>query len=273
MQAAETLFSSVRRGVRSAGQMVSGNGRTVSRTVAGHLAENVKEINKLQVSGALSGAVRTPQMAAVCPVGVSLGHPTPDTRTGFTQRSKRMTARTHIKRRTHGDRLLAADSPAELTATDYAVAPFDRACLDADQTWGVNRLPELVSPETAAKWGSALAKLNAAILAADTAETIARVNVCLRGIAAMDAEARERGHQPLAAHYWQTVIDGRRVAMVRESGDWPAVARELPGVTIYTLDEAAAALMRRADDWPAATTPPPAPRTAVEIDINDVIPF
>jgi hypothetical protein len=186
-----------------------------------------------------------------------------------------MTPRHAMKRRTHGDRLLAPDSPAELTACDYAVAPFDRACLDADQTWGVNRLPELVSPETAAKWGSALAKLNAAILAADTAETIARVNVCLRGIAAMDAEARTRGHKPLAANYWQTVIDGRRVALVRDSGDWPAVARELPGVTTYTLDEAAAALLRRAEDWPPAFAPPgPAKaRTAIEEDLDDEIPF
>lgn len=176
-----------------------------------------------------------------------------------------------MKRRTHGDRLLAADSPAELTACDYAVAPFDRACLDADQVWGVNRLPELVSPETAAKWGSALAKMNAAIIAADTADTIARVNVCLRGMAAMDAEARTRGHKPLSGNYWQTTIDGRRVALVREPGDWPIAARELPGVTVFTLDEAVAAIMR-ADHLPPATTQP-APRTAVAIDINDEIPF
>jgi hypothetical protein len=187
-----------------------------------------------------------------------------------------MTPRHAMKRRVQGDRLLAPDSPAELTACDYAVAPFDRACLDADQTWGVNRLPELVSPETAAKWGSALAKLNAAIMAADTAEAIARVNVCLRGLAAMDAEARTRGHTPLSPVYWQSEIEGRRVALVRESGDWPVVAREMPGAAIYTLDEAVAAIMRRAEDWPPAFAPPPGParaKTAIEEDLNDEIPF
>jgi hypothetical protein len=35
----------------------------------------------LQLSGQLSGVVRMSTLSAVCPVGVSIGHPTPDTRT------------------------------------------------------------------------------------------------------------------------------------------------------------------------------------------------
>ena len=184
-----------------------------------------------------------------------------------------MTYRTSIKRRRQGDRLLTPDGPPVLAACDYAVAPFDRAALDADQTWGQDRLPELVSPETAARYGAALGKLNAAIRSNDEAEVIARVNVCIRGLAAMDKEARERGHKPLSPTYWQGVINGRRVAIVREPGDWPVVARELPGASIYTLDEALRALETLIPPVDITQPVPPPRRTAVAEDINDDIPF
>ncbi len=52
--------------------------------------------------------------------------------------------------------------------------------------WGCDRLPGLVAPQTAAKFGSAKAKLDAAIelnVAADVART---ASVMLRGWAALD---------------------------------------------------------------------------------------
>jgi hypothetical protein len=182
----------------------------------------------------------------------------------------------HTKlRRSAGDRLLSPDTDPRLTATDYAVAPFDRSALDANATWGQDRLVELVSPETAAKFGSAIAKLNAAIQSGDPDETAARVSVCVRGFAAMDAEARQRGHQPLSPVYWQAVHNGRRVAFVRDASAWPVVARELPGATIYTLDDMLAALAHRADAWTRSADAQAAPplRTAVEADLDDEIPF
>jgi hypothetical protein len=188
-----------------------------------------------------------------------------------------MKPRTAVKGRRYGDRLLTPDSSPALTACDYAVAPFDRAALDADRTWGVDRLPELVAPETAAKWGIALAQLCAAIDAGKPDEVVQRVAVCLRGFAAMDTEARQRGHKPLTPSYWQADHDGRRVAIVREVGDWPLVARELPGATIYTLADAVAALHERATGWPRqdGAPPPPVarPATAIERDLDDAIRF
>jgi hypothetical protein len=183
-----------------------------------------------------------------------------------------MTPRTSIKHRREGDRLLTPDGPPVLAACDYAVAPFDRAALDADRTWGQNRLPELVSPETAARYGSAIGKLNAAIRENDEAEVIARVHVCIRGLAAMDQEARQRGHKPLRPTYWQGEVNGRRCAIVREPGDWPVVARELPGVSIYTLDEALHALEYRLPPLDNGQPAPPR-RTAIAEDLNDALPF
>jgi hypothetical protein len=74
-------FESVRWTVRRPLFEVSGNHRTDDRTAAGQLAIYANENKDLQLSGGLSGAVRTPVLAAVCPVGVSIRHPTPDTRT------------------------------------------------------------------------------------------------------------------------------------------------------------------------------------------------
>jgi hypothetical protein len=183
-------------------------------------------------------------------------------------------SRTSTRRRHHGDRLLTPDSPPGVTACDYACAPFDRAVIQADRTWGVDRLPELVSPETAAKWGSALAKLNAAITAEDADEAVARVNVCLRGIAAMDREARERGHRPISPTYWQAEFNGQTVAVIREPGDWRVVEAELRGVRVVTLAECLSALLGHEIEQPQPINlPKPEPRTKLERELEDCIPF
>ena len=133
-------------------------------------------------------------------------------------------------------------SAADLTIGN-AIAPFDRAMLDSERRWGVDRLQELVSPETAAKWGSAMGKLNTAIEAQDVDLLVQRVGVCIRGLAAMDAEAIARGHRPVPAEVWvfDEVIDGKRVRLgiTREPGDWPTLQDSHPGLPIYSLREVA----------------------------------
>ena len=60
------------------------------------------------------------------------------------------------------DRLTSpsAASPNEV-ACDLALGSLDRMAREMDRKWGVDRLPDLVSPEMAAKYGSAMGKLNA----------------------------------------------------------------------------------------------------------------
>ena len=60
------------------------------------------------------------------------------------------------------DRLISpsAASPNEV-ACDLALGSLDRVAREMDRKWGVDRLPDLVSPEMAAKYGSAMGKLNA----------------------------------------------------------------------------------------------------------------
>lgn len=145
------------------------------------------------------------------------------------------------------DRLITPGASSGEIAADFAAAPFDRAMREAEKTWGIDRLPSLVSPELAAKFGKAMAVLNDALDKGDPDTAAAAAQNCVKGIAAMDAAARAAGHQPLKADFWEYEQDGFHFALIRDVAEWPAVAAERPGATIYTLREVANALAASRD--------------------------
>ena len=163
---------------------------------------------------------------------------------------------------------------------DMACAPFDRAARIMDAAWGKDRLPELVSTATAEKYGSAMAKLNAAIAGTDPGETAARAAVCMRGMDAMNAEAIAAGHKPTPPEAWLIEVDGKPCAVIRETEDWTALAESLPGVRLYSLREVALALeaygqtvTATKDAFPGATVTAIRKPSPLELDLNDTIPF
>ena len=140
------------------------------------------------------------------------------------------------------DRILHKGATANAIKADLSLAPFDAACREADKRWGVDRLPELVSVESAAKWGKAVAGLNAAIDAEDPDKVKFWVEVCLRGLAAMDAEAVALG-QPLSdPMIWEHEFEGTIYGIIEDGREWPAAYAKRPGMAIYTLREVAVAL-------------------------------
>lgn len=178
------------------------------------------------------------------------------------------------------DRLMTPDAKPEEIACDHACAPFDRAMRDAERKWGIDRLPGLVSPETAAKFGSAMGKLNDAINSGDAAATAARVGVCIRGLAAMDAEAVAAGHQPTPPEAWDVEVAGRVCAIIRDDRLWPVLAAARPGLTIYTLREVALALaeygqgvVKVKEAFSGAEVTAIRERTKLEEDLADEIPW
>jgi len=184
------------------------------------------------------------------------------------------------RRQHRGDRLISSvDSPA-LTAVDHAIAPFDRAMREAEARWGIDRLPELVSPETAAKWGKAIGELNAAIRD-DDAEAVAQwVGVCLRGLPHLEAEAEAAGHDqvPPAAYEWRE--DGQHFVVCRDIADWPRIERLWPGVPIYSMREIAMALksygdtvIRVKEQFPGSEVKAVRQPTPLERELNDEIVF
>jgi hypothetical protein len=149
---------------------------------------------------------------------------------------------TRPHRHNKGDRLMHSGAKPEEVACDFALGPFDTAARNMERKWGVNRLEGLVSPDTAARYGSALGKLNAAMDANDPAEVAARAAVCIRGMAAMDAEATAAGHQPIPPEAWEVEVDGKLCAILADGNQWPVYAALRPGVRTYTLREVANAL-------------------------------
>lgn len=146
------------------------------------------------------------------------------------------------KRQRKGDRLFYSGiSPAEMAA-DYAIAPLDRLATDMDRKWGIDQLPGLVSVETAEKYGSAMAKLNAALDAGDPEDVKARAEVCMRGLTAMDAEATRLGHQPVSPDYWEAEIDGFKFAVMREGRNWMVHQEARPDLRFFSLREVGVAL-------------------------------
>ena len=145
-------------------------------------------------------------------------------------------------RQRKADRLMHHGKSQDEIQCDYAVGPFDRMAYDMDKKWGVDMLCELVSPETAAKYGSAIAKLNAAIDAQDPAMVAARAAVCMRGMQAMDGEATAAGKQPASDDVWILAFNGKQVGLLKNGRGWKAVHAAHPGLQLVTENDVILAL-------------------------------
>ena len=148
------------------------------------------------------------------------------------------------QRQKKSDRLLHSGQTQSQVMSDYALAPLDRKAREMDVKWGIDMLVELVSAETAAKYGSAMAKLNAAIDENDPAVVAARAQVCIRGLDAMDAEATAAGAQRASMDVWEVELeDGQVYGVMRDGRSWQAIqAQQRPDLTLVTLREVACAL-------------------------------
>ena len=140
------------------------------------------------------------------------------------------------------DRILHKGATANEIRADLSLAPFDKAVREMDKRWGVDRLPELVSVESAAKWGKAVAGLNGSIDAQDPDKVKFWVEVCLRGLTAMDAEAVALGRPVSDPMIWEHEYEGTVYGIIEDGREWPAAYAKRPGIAIHTMREVAVAL-------------------------------
>jgi hypothetical protein len=146
-------------------------------------------------------------------------------------------------RQKKSDRLLHGDQEPNTIMADYALAPLDRLALDMDRRWGIDMLPELVSAETAMKYGSAMSKLNAAINDSDPAMVRERAEIAMRGLVAMDKEAEALGAQRASTDVWEVQVDdGVTIGIMRDGRSWQTVKEQRPDLNLVTLREVAVAL-------------------------------
>jgi hypothetical protein len=128
-------------------------------------------------------------------------------------------------------------------AIHHAILPLDRVATEMESYWGCDRLPSLVAPSTALRFGSAKAKLDAAITANDPGAVADRAVVLIKGWRVMDAEAKKAGHEALDPEVWtHTTGDGFRIAVARANADAVKAIRTDPkmeGIPVFSLDEVA----------------------------------
>lgn len=185
------------------------------------------------------------------------------------------------RRQKKADRLLWTEQNKADIQCDYAIGPMDRVAVEMDRKWGIDRLPELVSPETATKFGTAMAQMNAALDAKDPELATHKAGVVMRGLRAMDAEAERLGHKPATGDFWEYEVSGFRFAVLKDGVEWMAAKERRPDLNFYTLREIGLALKAYAEIVPLEAAKqhfPDAeitklPPISTSDDLNDPIPF
>jgi hypothetical protein len=104
-------------------------------------------------------------------------------------------------------------------AVTEALRPLDRIAVEMEGKWGVGRLVRLVSPEIAARFGSAKDKLNEAIRSNDGDEVAKRAAVMIRGWQALDKAATEAGCEALPLRTVAVQHNGRAYVVAWDRAD------------------------------------------------------
>ena len=186
-------------------------------------------------------------------------------------------------RKNRTDRILGATAIREEAMSDMACAPFDRAVRDMDGKWGIDRLPELVPPDMAAKYGAAVHALNLALDANASSDVAAHAQNCIRGLAAMDARATADRAAPADPAIWEVECGRHKVGIMRDDAAWPTAAAQRPDLRLVSLRVVANALEAYLDhnlttevlkQFPGAAVTNLKPKpTALERELEDEIPF
>ena len=162
---------------------------------------------------------------------------------------------------------------------------LDELAHQMEMRWGADRLPRLVTPETAARFQHWADKLNAAIEAgADNVAELA--GIVERGWRAMDAEATARGCFPLPPACFSVKVDGHIVEIAQDQAHATALIWQAKNegrtVAVWALEEVATVLRlhgvahQAKEIWPGAlVTALPAPMREGKrrMDVADEIPF
>jgi hypothetical protein len=141
-----------------------------------------------------------------------------------------------MQRKTKKPETVAYRDPYQDEAVVGALRPFWRAEDKASQRWGgIVRLQSLVSPELSARYGSAYAKLQAAIKAFDSQETARLANVCIRGLEALDKAASE-SNESLEPRSVFIQHHGRSYVVAIDRADVAAI-KAPDGVPVLSIQE------------------------------------
>lgn len=143
-----------------------------------------------------------------------------------------------------------------IMAKHRSLEPVDKIAAEMEMKWGVDRLPSLVSPDMAAKFGSAEAKLDKAIDDDDQEAVTKRANVMWRAWIALDKEAERLGAKPIDISkivFWRSDA-GQPYAIFKDNAEALAFAKsgKGEGIRYYTLAEISRLIEKWEDQAPFA---------------------
>jgi hypothetical protein len=142
-----------------------------------------------------------------------------------------------MQRKTKKTEAIAYRDPYQDEAIVGALRPFWRAEEKASQRWGgIVRLQSLVSPELSARYGSAYAKLQAAIKSFDTQEVARLAGVCIRGLEALYLDAKASGNGGLEPRAVYVSHHGREYVVAIDRLDIAAISAP-EGVPVLSIQE------------------------------------
>jgi len=156
------------------------------------------------------------------------------------------------RRQRRGDRLIDPTTSEADVGCDYAIGPLDRLAEEYNKKWGIDRLPELVSPETAERYGKAIAQLNAALEARDPKTASHKASVCMKGLRIMDAEAEANGAPKAQGNYWEYQLGDFKFAIIEDDREWKTLKAARPDLMFFTMREMAIAMKAYCEISPIA---------------------
>jgi hypothetical protein len=146
-------------------------------------------------------------------------------------------------RQKKSDRLISPKSSEAEQRIDMMLAPLTRAIDLADRKYGIDVLPELVEPATAAKWAVCLTRLNEAVDAHDVDEAAKWVGASIRGLAYMEAEVAASGALRASLDVFEVEDGNGNIFAIMDDGrSWQELDSQYPGRTFVTRREVAVAL-------------------------------
>jgi hypothetical protein len=119
-----------------------------------------------------------------------------------------------------------------------AVHMHDRVVSDVEKRWGVDRLQELVSENTRAKFHQQREKLWNALTKNDGKAAVHEAQVMCRAYAVLEREAKELGAKELTGDYIEGLMpDGKVLAICADKFEAGKVGRENRDMCVYSIQE------------------------------------
>jgi hypothetical protein len=169
----------------------------------------------------------------------------------------------------------------ELDQIHGALKPLDAKADEMERRWGKGRLETLVSPETAAKFEAARAKLDVAIHDREVELVIKRAGIMQRGWDALEKEAIERGHKAAPPELWYATAPDEfgekelQIVIAQDNSAATLAETDLPVYTVTEIARIVRAWRSKADADAAKQNFPGAEVVRIDGDepFDDEIPF